>query len=443
VNRRYFLALPVAAAAQAPTLPNIVVIVADDLGYGDLSCYGASDIRTPNVDALAAAGMRFTHFYSNSPVCSPTRAALLTGRNPDLVGVPGVIRTNLDNSWGYLSSSATLLPEVLRRRGYRRAIVGKWHLGLQSPNTPTERGFNFFHGFLGDMMDDYYTHRRHGNNYMRRNLGEIDPKGHATDLFTEWAVEYLNERPAAPFLLYAAYNAPHTPIQPTTEWLGRVQARERNITEPRAKIAALIEHMDEGIGRIIAALKTNGQYENTLIVFTSDNGGQLNAGGTAGRLRGGKQDMYEGGIRVPSIVVWPNRVKAGTTSGLVAQSSDLLPTLCEAASVPTGPVDGVSILPSLLGKEQDLSGRTLYWVRREGGARYHGQEYYAVRRGFWKLLHNSPFEPLELYNLDEDPAEQRNVLKEQPKIGQQLTLALSKHIQRAGRVTWQPPANRI
>ena len=153
--------------------------------------------------------------------------------------------------------------------------------------------------------------------------------------------------------------------------------------------------------------------------------------------------MYEGGIRVPSIVVWPNRVKAGTTSGLVAQSSDLLPTLCEAASVPTGPVDGVSILPSLLGKEQDLSGRTLYWVRREGGARYHGQEYYAVRRGPWKLLHNSPFEPLELYNLDEDPAEQRNVLKEQPKIAQQLTLALSKHIQRAGRVTWQPPANRI
>jgi arylsulfatase A-like enzyme len=438
VNRRQFLAMPVAAAAaQASTPPNIVIVVADDLGYGDLSCYGATDIRTPNIDGLAAAGMRFTHFYANSPVCSPTRAALLTGRNPDLVGVPGVIRTNAENSWGYLAPSAVLLPQVLRARGYRSAMIGKWHLGLRSPNTPAERGFDFFHGFLGDMMDDYYTHSRHGINYMRRNREEIDPKGHATGLFTQWAVDYLNTRPAGPFLLYVAYNAPHSPIQPTPESLARVMNRERGITERRARIAALIEHMDEGVGRIIRALKENQQYENTLIVFTSDNGGQLDAGGTAGPLRGGKQDMYEGGIRVPSIFVWHNRIKGDASSGLTAQSSDLLPTLCEASGAAPGPVDGVSVMPSLLGKPQDLSARTLYWVRREGGPRYRGQDYYAVRRGPWKLLHNTPFDPLELFNLDEDPREQRNLIKEQPKIAQELTLALSKHIQRAGRVPWQ------
>ncbi|MGH9632380.1 MAG: sulfatase-like hydrolase/transferase [Bryobacteraceae bacterium] len=425
--------------SQKKAGPNIVVILADDLGYGDLSCYGAPDIRTPNIDGLAAAGMRLTNFYANSPVCSPTRAALLTGCNPDLVGVPGVIRTRPENSWGYLSPSATLLPQLLKGRGYHSAITGKWHLGLQSPNTPTERGFDFFHGFLGDMMDDYYTHRRHGINYMRRNREEIDPKGHATDLFTQWSIDFLNAGRDGPFFLYAAYNAPHTPIQPTPESFERVTARERTIAPARAKIAALIEHMDEGVGRIVRILKENGQYENTLIVFTSDNGGQLSVGGTAGSLRGGKQDMYEGGIRVPSIFVWPHRIKPGTTSELVAQSSDLLPTLCQAAEADPGAVDGVSVLPSLLGRSQDLTARTLYWVRREGGGRYHGQEYYAVRRGRWKLLHNSPFEPYELYKLDDDPGEQRNLLKQQPKIAQELATALSKHIQRAGRVPWQPP----
>jgi arylsulfatase A-like enzyme len=183
--------------------PNIILILADDLGYGDLSCFGAKDIQTPNIDRLAAGGMRLTRFYANSSVCSPTRAALLTGRFPELVGVPGVVRTHPENSWGRLSPDAILLPSVLKRAGYHTVIVGKWHLGLASPNTPTERGFDFFHGFLGDMMDDYYNHRRHGQNYMRRNGAEIDPKGHATDLFTQWAVDYVRERSATkqPFFL--------------------------------------------------------------------------------------------------------------------------------------------------------------------------------------------------------------------------------------------------
>lgn len=442
MTRRELLAgVPLALAAQTTNRPtNVVVILADDLGYGDLACYGAPDLQTPNIDALAKEGMRFTQFYSNSPVCSPTRAALLTGCNPDSVGVPGVIRTHAENSWGYLSQSATLLPQRLKQKALTTGIVGKWHLGLGSPNTPTERGFDYFHGFLGDMMDDYNTHRRHGNNYMRLNRDEIDPKGHATDLFTSWAVDFLKERKTSPSFLYLAYNAPHLPTQPTSEWLNRITSRDPKMPAQRAKIAGLIEHMDDGVGQVVKALKENGQYENTLLIFTSDNGGELRAGGTVGKLRGNKQDTYEGGIRVPAIFVWPGKIQPGTQSELVAQSSDLLPTLCEAVGADSGTVDGKSILPTLLGRSQDLSARTLFWVRREGGAPYFAQDYYAVRRGPWKLLHNTPFQPLELYNLQDDPQEQRNVIKDQPQIARELTAALSLQIQKAGRVAWQPPA---
>jgi arylsulfatase A-like enzyme len=443
MTRRHYLSLvPFALAAQTGSkVPNLVVILADDLGYGDLSCYGAPDLQTPNIDALARAGMRWTRFYSNSPVCSPPRAALLTGRSPDLAGVPGVIRTHPANSWGYLNPSAVLLPQLLKPRGYHTGMVGKWHLGLESPNTPTERGFDNFDGFLGDMMDDYNNHRRHGINYMRHNRKEIDPQGHATELFAGWAVDYLKSRrgQSTPFFLYLAFNAPHVPVQPPPEWLAKVTARNAQLSPARARMAALIEHMDDAVGRVVSVLKENGQYDNTLLVFTSDNGGELRAGGTVGPLRGNKQDMYEGGIRVPAIFVWPGQVKPGTSCAEVAQTSDLLPTLCEAAGALAGKVDGTSLMPALHGRQQDLSSRTLFWVRREGGGPYLGQDYYAVRRGPWKLLHNTPFQPYELYNLDEDPREEHNVIKERPEIARELTAALSLHIQGAGRVPWQAP----
>ena len=227
--------------------PNIVMILVDDLGYGDVSYMGATDLESPHIDSIAADGIRFSDFYANCPVCSPTRAALLTGRYQDLVGVPGVIRTRLEDSWGYLSESAVLLPQPLKKAGYHTAIVGKWHLGLEAPNTPMDRGFDHFHGFLGDMMDDYYNHRRHGFNYMYDDRTEIDPEGHATDLFTEWACDYIRGRKAKqPYFLYLAYNAPHTPIQPPEEWIAKVKAREKGITDRRAKLVALIEHMDDG-----------------------------------------------------------------------------------------------------------------------------------------------------------------------------------------------------
>jgi arylsulfatase A-like enzyme len=427
------------AREQTPSRkPNIVMILVDDLGYGDLSSYGAMDLRTPNIDKLVASGMRFDNFYANCPVCSPTRASLLTGRYPDLVGVPGVIRTHAGNNWGYLAQQAELLPKLLKQAGYHTAIVGKWHLGLTKPNIPNERGFDHFHGFLGDMMDDYYNHRRHGVNYMRLNDEEIDLKGHATDLFTQWAIDYIRQRAdlQQPFFLYLAYNAPHTPIQPPADWLDRVKSREKSIGDKRAKLVALIEHLDDGIGEVLAALKNSGAGDNTLIIFTSDNGGQLNVGANNGPLRAGKQDMYEGGIRVPMCAVWPGKIKPGSRSKRIALTMDLFPTICEAAGANVDyKIDGRSILLRLLGKSQSAEDRFLFWVRREGG-HYGGRAYYAVRYGDYKLLQNNPFEPLQLYNLKDDPKE-KSPLGKKHRMYQKLFTALRNHIIEAGAIPWQ------
>jgi len=423
---------------KAISKPNILMILVDDLGYGDLSSYGATDLKTPHIDRLMAEGMRFDNFYANCPVCSPTRAALLSGCYPDMVGVPGVIRTHITNNWGYLAPHAELLPKLLKPVGYHTAIVGKWHLGLASPNTPNERGFDYFHGFLGDMMDDYYNHRRHGNNYVRLNDDEVNPEGHATDLFTQWAIDYINEQAKSdrPFFLYLAYNAPHTPIQPPEDWLQRVKNREPGIDEKRAKLVALIEHLDDGIGKVIAAIKEAGVSDNTLVIFTSDNGGQLNVGANNGPLRAGKQDMYEGGIREPMCAVWPGRIQAGTRSDRVALTMDLYPTICEAAGAKiTHQIDGRSILPTLLGKSQPDEDRFLFWVRREGGG-YGGRAYYAARYGDYKLVQNSPYEPMELYNLKDDPQEQKP-LDRRHKMYWTLFTALRNHIIEAGAVPWQ------
>ncbi|MCX7423543.1 MAG: sulfatase-like hydrolase/transferase [Planctomycetia bacterium] len=431
------------AQSADPSPPNIIVILADDLGRGDYSAFGTNDIRTPSIDRLCREGMTFNNFYASSCVCSPTRAALLTGYYPDRVGVPGVIRHTPDNSWGYLSPKATLLPQVLKTAGYHSAIVGKWHLGLTSPNTPTERGFDFFHGFLGDMMDDYLTHRRGGQNFMRRNQEVIDPPGHATDLFTDWAYEYLIERstsPSKPFFLYLAYNAPHDPIQPPPEWLAKVRQREPNMADHRAKLVALIEHMDAGIGRVLDTLDQRKLADNTLVFFTSDNGGVLNLGAKNGPWRSEKQHMYEGGLRVPAIARWPNRISAGQQTGQVAVTMDLFATACEAAGVNVSTsIDGVSFLPTLLGQPQTTPQRDLYFVRREGGPAYGGKTIEALIRGDWKLLQDSPFAPLELYNLKADPNETTNLATREKKIFNDLSAVLRKYIQRGGEVPWQEP----
>lgn len=432
----FLLLVPAARAAR----PNIIVMIVDDLGYGDLSSHGAGDLKSPHIDALMAAGMRFDSFYANCPVCSPTRAALLCGRYQELVGVPGVIRTHAANNWGYLAADAVLLPQVLKPAGYHTAIVGKWHLGLEPENQPTRRGFDFFHGFLGDMMDDYYKHRRHGNHYMRRNEEAVHPKGHATDIFTQWAVEYIKAQAGSdrPFFLYLAYNAPHTPIQPPTDWLERVGTREAGITKRRARLVALIEHLDDGIGKVMAALKESGQADNTLVIFVSDNGGQANIGASNGPLRGEKQEMYEGGLRVPMGAVWPGKIKAGGRNDFVAATMDIFPTVAEVAGAKIDhPIDGRSFLPLLLGEKQAAFERDLFFTRREGGERYMGECIWAMRRGDWKLVKNSPMTSWELFDLGTDPKETTDLAKKNPEKFRELAAAMREHIQRGGAVPWQ------
>ncbi len=459
ISRRDFLkrasvASPLAATAMtmssgrgdAAKRPNIVYILVDDLGYGDLSSYAATDMQTPHIDALMEAGLRIDQFYANSPICSPARAAMMTGCFADLVGVPGVIRTHAHDSFGYLKPDAPLLPEVLKQAGYDTALVGKWHLGLEAPNLPNLRGFDYFKGFLGDMMDDYYTHLRHGINYMRENDAVIEPEGHATDLFTDWSVDYIRERNSAdnPFFLYLAYNAPHTPIQPPEDWLARVREREPDITETRAGIVALIEHMDAGIGKVVDALKETGAWDNTLFVFASDGGGHKPAGACNGELRGTKTNLYEGGIRVPMCAVWPGHIVPGTRNrACVATLMDLFPTACHAAGLRLEhEIDGVDLTPVLCGEADDVEDRTLIWVRRAGIPSY-GLANYAARQGDWKLCQGpGPAVPFELFNLAEDPREENPVSLEHP-MHRTLKEALIAHNIRSGRVPWQPPSEPV
>ncbi len=433
------------AAPRGPAAkPNVLVILSDDQGRGDYGAFGTRDLRTPNIDRLFREGMTFDNFYANSCVCSPTRAALLTGCYPDRVGVPGVIREeDPKNSWGRLAPGATLLPAVLKPAGYHTALVGKWHLGLTAPDTPCDRGFDRFRGFLGDMMDDYRTHRRHGLNLMRRDRTPVEPEGHATDVFTDWAVAYLEERAKAggPFFLLLAYNAPHDPLQPPADWLDKVRRREPGLPEKRARLVALIEHMDDGIGRVLAALDRTGVAGDTLVIFTSDNGGVAEYGANNGPWRGGKQHLYEGGLRVPGAARWPGHVAPGSRTARPTLTMDVFATACAVAGVkPAADVDAVSFLPALLGQPEAAAPRDLYFVRREGGPAYGGKTIEALRRGRWKLVQDSPFAPAALYDLEADPRETRDLAGTERKVFAELSSALQEHVRQGGRTPWQPPA---
>ena len=420
--------------------PNIVFILADDHGYGDISAHNGPSIQTPHIDRIADGGIRLTQFYANSSVCSPSRASLMTGCYPDRVGVPGVIRTHPENNWGYFRQDAITLPSILKQKDYKTSLIGKWHLGLEDENHPCKRGFDYFHGFLGDMMDDYYTHLRHQNNYMRRDFETINPRGHATDLFSDWSVEFIQEQAQSsqPFFLYLAYNAPHTPIQPPDDWVDRVKNREPDISEQRAKYIALVEHMDAGIGRVLDTLEKTDQLSNTLVIYTSDNGGQIGVGAHNGPLRGEKGQMYEGGIRVPTCAMWEGYIPEGHVSDQVGMIMDFYPTLCEITGIPiTHEIEGHSILNTLQGEKQDLSERLLYWIRREGGQQFLGECQHAVRRGDLKLLHNRPFEPLELYDLSNDPLEATDTAKTNTDQFKEMTNLFRQEIQKSGSIPWQ------
>ena len=306
---------------------------------------------------------------------------------------------------------------------------------------PNERGFDLFHGFLGDMMDDYYECTRDGKNFLRRNAEVVRPTAHATDMFTDWAIDYLKERkqkPDQPFFLYLAYNAPHYPIQPPKEWVEKVLKREPNMSKARASSVAFVEHLDDAVGRVLKALDENGLAANTVVVFASDNGGSLPHDQRNDPWRGGKQDHYDGGVRVPFMLRWPERVKPGGRSDYQGLVFDVFPTFLDLALAKPAPeLDAMSLMPIVRGEAMP-SGRELYFVRREGGD-YGGGAYHAMIADGWKLMRNTPAGPLELYNLAEDPSEKNNLAAQEADKLKAMTDRMQRHIQRGETTPWKKP----
>lgn len=398
--------------------PNVVFILADDMGWADLG-HDGSRIETPTLDRLALEGVKLTRFYDNAPQCSPTRAALLTGRYPHSVGVPELASPTARGNVPVLALNhdALTIPEALDPAGYSSAIVGKWHLGYERPNWPRTHGFDYFWGsLLGTPgfweVEDAY-----------RNETPIDVDGYFTDRITDEAIAWIREMKDGPFFLYLAYNAPHYPLEAPA----RLVYKYRRVFPDDglfAIYAAMVERMDQGIGRVLDELDRLGIAENTLVMFTSDNGPspELNSYGyagaqiSAGPLRGHKFSMHEGGIRVPFLARWPGRIPAGSIGDGVALTMDVLPTLVDAAGVrpPAGyETDGVSLMPLLTGGTVTRSG-TLHWEN---------QRNMAVRRGDWKLVHQFWEEKPQLYDMRSDPVEQHDLAARHPDIVEELLAA--------------------
>ncbi|MGV7235549.1 MAG: sulfatase-like hydrolase/transferase, partial [Nitrosomonadaceae bacterium] len=437
-----------------PTKPNIVMIITDDQGYRDVSYdIPPPDLTTPNIDSLAADGIQFKNFYSNSPVCSPTRASILTGRYSGISGVRGVIRSNLTNSWGYLSPNLKTLPEILQNAGYYTGHIGKWHLGLESPNLPNERGYDYFRGYLDGMMSDYCTHLQGGVDYMRENNQLTNHTGiHATRLFTQWARDFINERAQQerPYFLTLWYNAPHVPIQPPNQNNVSGCPIDQNLPEDRSALVKLIEDLDEQIGVFIQTLKDTGTYNETLIFFASDNGGQLDVGANNGQFRGGKPEVYDGGIRIPMVATWPNEIPSSQASNTVAMTMDLFPTILEAAGVPLpSGIDGLSLLPILKQGGSPSLGRSTIWeqLQRErlSGSNFILNENYALRQGDWKIVKKNPALPndpnnFELFNLatEQDPYETTDQCATNQLKCIELQGLLTEYTDQAQLVPWRP-----
>ncbi len=419
--------------------PNFIIFLTDDQGYGDLSCMGATDFRTPHLDAMAAGGVRFTSWYANSPVCSPSRASLLTGRYPGNAGVRAILAGHRTASG--LPPQVPTLASALKHEGYETAMFGKWHLGLSEGSRPQDHGFDEWFGFMAGCID-YYSHIFYWGmadgvtdptHDLWENGREVYDNGrYFTEMITERAVDYIQRaatRPE-PFFLYVPFNAPHYPMHAPKKYLDRFP----DLAPDRRIMAAMLSAVDDGVGEIAAALESNGLLEDTCLFFQSDNGPSRESrnwldgtpdpyyGGTTGALKGHKYSLYEGGIRVPGILRWPGRVPAGTVVDGPAAAMDILPTFLRAAGGAPGQyeVDGVDLLPALSGCEP--------WPERDVFWEMDGQT--AVRRGKWKLVLNGqliegapPEDDVHLANLDVDPGERVNLRDTHPELAHELTTA--------------------
>lgn len=415
------------------TRPNIIIIYCDDLGYGDLSCYGSEACRTPHLDALAADGIRFTDWYSNSPVCSPSRAALLTGRYPARAGVSRILGGKRGSAG--LPATETTLATVLKDQGYRTALIGKWHLGMAPEHSPNAHGFDEFFGFKAGCVD-YYSHifyweQAGGVNPVHdlwHNGEEVWANGqYMTSLITEQAVRFI-DRQQEPFFLYAAYNAPHYPMHAPAEYMERFA----HLPWDRQVMAAMIAAVDDGVGQIVETLKAKGIYDDTVIFFSSDNGPSTESrnwldgtedlyyGGSAGHFRGHKGSLFEGGIREPAILSYPAVLGQGLVNRDVYAMMDIMPTFLDWAGItPDGAaLDGLAVGPALCG-ESPAPERPLFWE-------YAGQ--LAVRKGPWKLVLDGKLDfgraaadAVHLSDLTRDPGERNNVAADHPELVRELT----------------------
>jgi arylsulfatase A-like enzyme len=417
------------ASFSAQTRPNIILIHADDLGYGDLSSYGQRKFKTPNIDRLAAEGMRFTQYYAGSTVCAPSRSALMTGQHTGHTRIRGNARHPL------LPEDVTVA-EVLKSTpgaAYKTALIGKWGLGeAGTTGVPNRQGFDYFFGYLN---------QRHAHNYyptflwrdderikLRNVVPDEDEEGsgvstnrvdYAHDLMAEESLKFIERNIGGPFFLYLAFTIPHANNEAKNKGMEVPDLGEfagENWPDQEKAKAAMITRMDRDVGRLMALLKKLGIDDNTLVLFTSDNGPHREGGAdpdffdSNGPLRGIKRDLYEGGIRVPMIARWPKRIKAGAKSDQVWAHWDLLPTLAEIAGVkPPAGIDGISMSNALLGRRQ-RNHEFLYWEFHERGFSQ------AARTGDWKAVRKSPDSPLELYDLKNDLGEQNDVAAKHPGV---------------------------
>lgn len=425
------LGLALAGARAAATKPNFVVILADDMGYADLSCYGNDRYTTPHLDTLAREGLRFTDFHANGPVCSPTRAALLTGRYQQRSGVDEVIFADPGRGKRAehgLQPTEMTFARVLQQAGHRTALMGKWHLGYDVKFNPRHHGFDEFRGYLSGNVDFHSHIDQAGFADWWHDLERVEEKGYSTHLITRHAIRFIEQNRDRPFCLYVAHEAPHSPYQGP----GDPPVRGPDAQPPVAGAAIgrayreMVQEMDRGVGEIVATLRRLGLAENTLVFFCSDNGGTRE--GNNGPLNGAKASVWEGGHRVPAIAWWPGRIKPGVTSE-TALTMDLMPTLLELAAAPAPrglALDGVSLAPLLLAS-RPLAERTLFWA-------YGGR--YAVRRGPWKLVLNQPGPETPkgkkaaargpaLFNLGDDLGEKKDLAAAEPARVRELEAALA------------------
>ena len=389
--------------------PNIVFIMADDLGYADVSCYGRPDLSTPNIDGLAAAGVRFLQAYANSAVCSATRTALITGRYQYRLAI-GLEEPLVLRDVGLPPEHPTL-PSLLKKSGYGTTLVGKWHLGQLPKFGPLQSGYDHFYGFRGGALD-YYTHSNRGDDLWDDDV-QVHQMGYLTDLLGSRAVEVVNgyAKSGRPFLLSLHFNAPHWPWEaPGDEAESkRLSAAGRGLGGfdggSQATYRRMIQEMDLQIGRVVEALRANGLAENTIVVFTSDNGGERFA--DTWPFTGRKFELLEGGLRIPAILSWPARIPQGRTTEQVAITMDWMPTLLEAAGASVDrayPSDGINLLP-MLEQGAPIVTRKLFW-------RYKANAQRAARDGDYKYL--KILDNAFLFNVVEDPMERAN-LKERKK----------------------------